>query len=175
LSSAIQKVFFAHMRKEEFQLLPLEYSTDLRWWIMYRDILELWLMPLLLQYKPYIVFSVTKRHHTFTLRLQHSWVGSDGSVKWVGVPISGICDLQISLPSYFSLCCFVKDEIYILPMPIILNNLQVWIWTAIAIIDQNLLQNVWHKVIYYLCVQGNKWSAYWTCIRFIKYFMSCFL
>jgi hypothetical protein len=47
---------------------------------------------------------------------------------------------------------FVKDEVYILPMPITLNNLKDRIRTSIAKIDQPLLQNVWHKVEYRLDV-----------------------
>jgi hypothetical protein len=43
---------------------------------------------------------------------------------------------------------FEKDEFYILPMPITLNNLNDQIQTATAKTDQPLLQNVWHKVKY---------------------------
>jgi hypothetical protein len=36
------------------------------------------------------------------------------------------------IPLNFFLWCFVKDEVYILPMPITLNNLKDQIRTAIA-------------------------------------------
>jgi hypothetical protein len=40
----------------------------------------------------------------------------------------------------------VKDDVYVPPMPITLNNLKDRIRTAIAKIYQPLLQNVWHEV-----------------------------
>jgi hypothetical protein len=46
----------------------------------------------------------------------------------------------------------VKDEVYVPPMLITLNNLRDQIRTAIAKIDEPLLQNVWHKVAYRLDV-----------------------
>jgi hypothetical protein len=42
----------------------------------------------------------------------------------------------------------VKDEVYVPPMPITLNNLKDRIRTAIAKTDQPLLQNVWNEVEY---------------------------
>jgi hypothetical protein len=44
----------------------------------------------------------------------------------------------------------VKDEVYLSPMSITLNNFKDQIQTATAIIDQPLLQNVWHEVEYRL-------------------------
>jgi hypothetical protein len=52
----------------------------------------------------------------------------------------------------FFLWGFVKDEVYVPPVPITLNNLKDRIRTAIAKIDQPLLQNVWHEVDYRLDV-----------------------
>jgi hypothetical protein len=46
----------------------------------------------------------------------------------------------------------VKDELYVLPVPVTLNNLKARIRTAIAKTDQPLLQNVRHKVEYRLDV-----------------------
>jgi hypothetical protein len=46
----------------------------------------------------------------------------------------------------------VKDEGYVLPMPITLNNLKDRIRTVIAKTDQPLLPNVWHEVKYRLDV-----------------------
>jgi hypothetical protein len=42
----------------------------------------------------------------------------------------------------------MKDEVYVLPMPVTLNNLNDRIRTAIAKIDKPLMQNVWHEVEY---------------------------
>jgi hypothetical protein len=36
--------------------------------IIYRDMLELWLMPQLLEDKPNVVFNMTERHHTSAMR-----------------------------------------------------------------------------------------------------------
>jgi hypothetical protein len=47
---------------------------------------------------------------------------------------------------------FLKDEVNVPPMPITLNNLKDQIRTAVAKIDQPLLQNVWHEVEYHLDV-----------------------
>jgi hypothetical protein len=46
----------------------------------------------------------------------------------------------------------MKDVVYVLPIPINLNNLKDRIQTAKAKIDQPLLQNVWHKLEYCLDV-----------------------
>jgi hypothetical protein len=55
-------------------------------------------------------------------------------------------------PLDFFLWGFVKDEVCVPPVPITLNNLKDRIRTAIAEIDQPLLQNVWHEVEYRLDV-----------------------
>jgi hypothetical protein len=73
--------------------MPLDYSTDVRWRLIYRDILELWLMFQLLQDKP---------HHTSTVRWQHFWIGiclSNESGE--GDPTPGLHDLQILTPRPF--------------------------------------------------------------------------
>jgi hypothetical protein len=44
----------------------------------------------------------------------------------------------------------VKDEVYVPPMPMTLNKLKDRTRTAVAKIDQPLLQNVWPKVEYRL-------------------------
>jgi hypothetical protein len=46
----------------------------------------------------------------------------------------------------------VKDEVYVPPMPITLNNLKDRIRIATAKTDQPLLQNIWHEVGYRLDV-----------------------
>jgi hypothetical protein len=39
----------------------------------------------------------------------------------------------------------VKDDVYVPPMPITLNNLKDRLRRATAKTDQHLLQNVWHE------------------------------
>jgi hypothetical protein len=46
----------------------------------------------------------------------------------------------------------VKDEVYILPMPITLNTLKNQIQTVIAEIDKTLLENIWHELEYHFDV-----------------------
>jgi len=111
--------------------------------------LELWLMPQLLQDKPNVVFqhdgAPPHIHNEVTTFLNRHWperwIGRGGSTSWP--PRSP--DLT---PSTFSLWGFVKDEIYVPPTPIILSNLKDRIRTATAKTDQPLLQNVWHEVEY---------------------------
>jgi hypothetical protein len=117
--------------------------------IIYRDMLELWLIPQLLQDKPNVVFQldgVPPHHHNevkiFLYRqLPERWSGRGGSTSWT--PRS-----PYLTPLEFFLWGFVKDEVYVPPMPITLNNLKDRIRTRIAKNDQSLLQYVWHKVEY---------------------------
>jgi hypothetical protein len=46
----------------------------------------------------------------------------------------------------------VKHDVYLPPMPITLKNLKDRIRTAIAKVDEPLMQNVWHEVEYRLDV-----------------------
>jgi len=58
----------------------------------------------------------------------------------------------------------VKDEVYIPPLSVTLNNLKDRIRTAIAKIDQPLLQNVWQEVEYRLDVCRATNRAYGTVV-----------
>jgi hypothetical protein len=134
------------MRRKQFQLLPLECSTDVRWRLVYHDILDSRLMPQLIQDKPNVVFQHdrasphTRNEMTFLKRqLPQRWVGRGGSTSWP--PRS-----PNLTPLDFFLRGFVKDEVYIQPMPIALNNLKARMRTATAKTDRPLLQNVWHEV-----------------------------
>jgi hypothetical protein len=51
---------------------------------------------------------------------------------------------------------FVKDEVYIPPMPITLKNLEDRIRTGVKKIDQPLLQNVRHEVDIVLICAGQQ-------------------
>jgi hypothetical protein len=63
-------------------------------------------------------------------------------------------------PHDFFLWGFVKSEVYVLPVPVTLNNLKDRIRTAIAKTDQPLLQNVWNKVEYRLDVCRATYGAH---------------
>jgi hypothetical protein len=115
--------------------------------IIYRDMLELWLIPQLLEDKPNVFQhdgAPPRIHNEVTIFLNCLSGGSDegGSTFWP--PQSPDLD--------FFLWGFVIDEVYVPPMPITLSNFKNRIRTATAKTDQSLLQNVWHKVEYRLDV-----------------------
>jgi hypothetical protein len=91
--------------------------------IIYHNMLELWLMPQLLEDKPNVVFQHDRAplhiHNeviTFLNRqLPQQWIGQEGSTSW---PLQSP-DLT---PLNFLLWGFVKEEVYVPPMPITLNN-----------------------------------------------------
>jgi hypothetical protein len=105
--------------------------------------LELWVMPQLLEDKPNVVFQhdgappyIHNEVTTFlNMQLSEGWIGRGGSTS--RPPQSP--DLT---PLDFFLWGFVKDDVHVPPKPITLNNLKDRIRTAIAKIDQPLLQNV---------------------------------
>jgi hypothetical protein len=93
-----------------------------------------------------MIFTMTERHHTSTVRWKNSWIGSslsDASAEGVRFLASAIS---------------TSDRPRLFPVGLCerwglrsanacnLNNLKDRIWTATAKIDQTLLQNVWHKV-----------------------------
>jgi hypothetical protein len=141
------------MRKKWFQLFPLKYSTDVRWRLSCRDVLELWVMPQLLQDRPNVVFQrdgapphIHNDVRSFLNRhLPKRWIGrgGGGSTSW---PLRSP-DLT-SLD--FSQWGFVTNEVYAPPVPITPKNLKDRMQTAVAKSDQPLLQNVWHEVEYRL-------------------------
>jgi hypothetical protein len=128
--------------------------------------LELWLMPQLLQDLPHVVFNIADCHHTSTIRCQHSWIGSclsNGSA--VGDSLPSLRDLQIwPFSTFFFLCGCVKDEVY--DRPVLYNPEQLEVlntksdcknwWAFISKCFDRSQISPW-------CVQGIKWSTYWTC------------
>jgi len=103
-----------------------------------------------------------------------------------------VSSISRSDPLHFLMWGFVKDEIYFLPMPIILNNLNDRIRTAIAKTYHLLLQNVWHEVEYrlHVCRATNgaqtelhrewkllscslQWSAFNFCVAFTFLPINC--
>jgi hypothetical protein len=90
--------------------------------------LELWLRPQLLQDKPNVVSghdgAPSHSHYEVTTflnrRLPEGWIGLGG-----GGPIPGLRGLQIWPHLDFFLWGFVKDELYVPPMPITLNNFRI--------------------------------------------------
>jgi hypothetical protein len=110
--------------------------------------LELWLMPQLFQDKQNVVVQ-----HDGTPS-QHSRIGgclSDGSAGRGGGSYFLASAISRSDPPLdFFLWGFVKDELYVPPVPVTLNNFKDRIRTEIAKIDQPLLENIWHEVEYRL-------------------------
>ena len=74
---------------------------------------------------------MTESHHTSRVRWQQLLPG-----PWY----SGVKPLHIFLWD------FLKDKVYVSPVPVALNNLKVQIWRAIAITEQPFLQNSWPVV-----------------------------
>jgi hypothetical protein len=68
----------------------------------------------------------------------------------VHFPASAIC--RSDAPRLSFLWGFVKDDVYVPPLPITLNNLKDRIRNVITKTDQPLLQNVWQQVEYSLDV-----------------------
>jgi hypothetical protein len=104
------------MREKGFQLLPLEYSTDARWRLIYPEVLLLWLMPQLHQDKSNVVFQhdgVPPHTHsevtTFLNRgLPERCIGRGGGVH---SPVSEISRSPDLTPLDFFLWGFVKDDV----------------------------------------------------------------
>jgi hypothetical protein len=124
----------------------------LRWWLIYCDMLELWLMPSYFKAHQMLFLNMMECHHTYTVKWQHSWIGSflsdglaEGGFHFLASTFSR------SDPPLTFFCGALWKISYDLPMPITLNNLNS-IWTEIAKIDKPLLQNVWHEVKYHLHV-----------------------
>jgi hypothetical protein len=149
--------------------LPLEYSTDLRWWLTFCDMLELWLMSYLLQDKPNVVF-----HHDGALphiynevtaflnrQLSEPWLSQEGFTFWL--PIS-----RSNPPQPFPVGVLWKMRLHSAsacnPEQLEGLNTNSNRKTLSAFIAECLTLS-W---ILSWCVQGNKWSIYWICIGYEK-------
>jgi hypothetical protein len=93
-------------------------------------------------------------------QLPEGWIGRGRSTSWP--PQS---PYLTSLD--FFLLGFVEDEVYFPQVPLILNNLKDRIRTAIAKISL-YCKMFGSKSNIVCCVQGNKWSTYWTCVGMKK-------
>jgi hypothetical protein len=119
--------------------------------------LKLWLLPQLLQDKPNVVFQhdgVPPHIHNEVMTFLKGSSLSNGSAKW-GSTSWPLQSPDLTLLNFF-LWGFMKDEVYIPPMPITMNNLKDQIQTATANTDQPLLQNVWHEVNIILMCAGQQ-------------------
>jgi hypothetical protein len=79
-----EQLIFTRMRNKQFQLSPLEYSTDVIYRLIHRDRLELRLLPPATSRQNQTFHNMTGRHGASTVRWQHSWIGSchsDGSAR----------------------------------------------------------------------------------------------
>jgi hypothetical protein len=95
------------------------------------------------------------------IRLSERWIGWGGYTFWP--PRSP--DLT---PLDFSLWGFVKDKVYVPPVPITVINLKDRMLTVTAKPDQQLLQHVWHEIEYFLHVCRPTNGAHWTYIQHEK-------
>jgi hypothetical protein len=138
--------------------------------IIYHDMLELWLMPLLLDNK-----------HSFPTWQSTTYPQGgknilEEAVGWVMVQLWGIHFLvsTISRPDPDSIPRHsVKGEVYVLPMPVTLNNLKDRILTPTAKTEQPSLQNIWHKVEYCLYACWATKGEHTAPARVGKNFLSC--
>jgi hypothetical protein len=98
--------------------------------IIYCDMMELWLEPQLLQYKQNVVL----KHDGAPPHINIGSCQRDGSAEGVHFRASVISrsDPHPTPAVDIFLWSFVKDEVYVPPMPITLNNLKARIRTAIA-------------------------------------------
>jgi hypothetical protein len=87
----------------------------------------------------------TPKHHG--RQLQVRWIVWQLSTSWT----TPSPDLK---PPWYFLWSSVKDDVYVPPAPITVNNLKDRIRTAIAKTDQHLLRKVWYDVWYIWCVQA---------------------
>jgi hypothetical protein len=73
------------------------------------------------------------------------WTELGGSIPWPP-------RLPILTPMDFSLCGFTKDNVYVPPMPVDLQELCQVIVNTIALVDVTLLNKLWYKLQYHLDV-----------------------
>ena len=73
-------------------------------------------------------------------------------VQMTGLISSGLLDHQISLHAIFFLWGFVKDKVYVPPLPANLPELRVRIREAVAAITPDMLINVWEELACRLAV-----------------------
>jgi hypothetical protein len=123
--------FFACIHIKQFQFLPLNYSTDVRWRFIYRGMLHVAVAvnaPATSRQANVVFQHVGVAPHihseltTFlTWQLPEEWIDRGGSTSWP--PRS---------PSLTSLNFFPWNLVKILPVPVTLNNLKDRIRTGIA-------------------------------------------
>jgi hypothetical protein len=146
MNAIVKSNSFFFMLKKYFQLLPLEYCTVITWQLIYCDMLDLWLMPQLLQNKPNVFQHDRVQPHihsevtTFLNRQLPELWSAEGFV------IPGLFDLQIWSPMIFTVGHCERwglrsDTAYNPEQP---EGLTVN--SDCRKYNQCLFQNVWHKV-----------------------------
>lgn len=152
------------MRKKYFELLRLQQSTHVRWWLIYSDMFELWLIPQLLQEKPEVFQHDAALPHfnsevaTFLSRqLSDRWTARGGRSTPRPSRSSDLTPLDIFL------WVFVKDKVYIPPVPVTLTVRRLEFEKRLQyLITSSDKFSVWNR-IWYRCLQGKKkWSTCWT-------------
>lgn len=124
----------------------------------YLDMLEIWLFPQLLEDSPDFIFQQdgAPPHWSLTVR---SYLNNLLPQRWIG----RACDDDLTLltwpprspdltPCDFFLWGYVKDRVFVQPMPNTLPELKQRISAALQTITRNMLQNVWNELDYRLDV-----------------------
>jgi len=122
--------------------------------IKYLDMLQLWLMPQLQEDSEDFIFQQDRAtpHFHFDIRahlnanLPGHWIGraSDSNSPLLIWPSRSL-DLT---PCDFFLWVYIKDRVYVPPMPRDLPQLRQRIVEAVAAIEHQMLQRVWHELDY---------------------------
>jgi hypothetical protein len=101
----------------------------------------------------------------------------EGSAEGGRLLASAIFRSDTPPPPRFFLRGFVKDEVYVPPVPVTLNNLKDRTRKATAKSNQPLKQNVWHEVEYRLDVcRARNGAQTWSTLRKVwKNILSCSL
>jgi hypothetical protein len=67
--------------------------------------------------------------------------------RFVCLYFTNVGQLQLSSGSFF-LCGYVKDQVYVPPLPASIPELKVRIRTAIETITADMLHTVWNELVY---------------------------
>ncbi|GBM15819.1 hypothetical protein AVEN_262966-1 [Araneus ventricosus] len=125
---------------------------------VYRDIIEVWLMPQLHSVSTDYIFQQdgapphwsTEVRSFLNQHLPKLWIGRSGDVDDV------FCSWPLRSPDLtpcdFFLWGYVKDRVYVPPMPKTIEELKVCICNALASVTEQMLQNVWREMDYRLYV-----------------------
>ncbi|GBO33616.1 hypothetical protein AVEN_64562-1 [Araneus ventricosus] len=125
---------------------------------VYLDMLEVWLMPQLDSDSTDYIFQQdgAPPHWNMEVRtflkqhLPKCWIGQSGDADDV------FCSWPLRSPDLtpcdFFIWSYVKDRVYVPPMPKTMEELKVHICNVLALVTEQMLQNVWREMDYRLDV-----------------------